>query len=311
MGDKPNSAPGDSFAGRLNKAIKDDKAAPPSAVPPQTGSSESPPGTTDSFTNRLAGAIGSKKAGEDYAKDSHAGTAGPARVELAPLSPDDEPSDASPERPVGAGEIVARPGDCVVSLADAAGHHWKTVWDDAANADLRALRKDPCVLLSGDRVHIPPLRPKQESGMSEQRHRFRRKGQPEAFQVRILRDDEPRSNQPYSLDVDGEILKGTTDAEGKIVRIIKPTAKRAILTVGSPDDEDRYVLRLGGLDPIDTTRGVQQRLNNLGFDCGSVDGQIGPETRAALRRFQRSRDLPASGAADDATRSELQRAYGC
>jgi lytic murein transglycosylase len=40
---------------------------------------------------------------------------------------------------------------------------------------------------------------------------------------------------------------------------------------------------------------LQAALNQRGFDTGAVDGQMGPATRAGLRRYQRSIGLPADG----------------
>jgi lytic murein transglycosylase len=40
---------------------------------------------------------------------------------------------------------------------------------------------------------------------------------------------------------------------------------------------------------------LQTALNERGFDCGQPDGQLGPATRQAVRKFQRSQGLPADG----------------
>jgi len=40
---------------------------------------------------------------------------------------------------------------------------------------------------------------------------------------------------------------------------------------------------------------LQQRLTNAGFSTGGVDGQIGPNTRAAIKAYQASRGLPQDG----------------
>jgi peptidoglycan hydrolase-like protein with peptidoglycan-binding domain len=50
---------------------------------------------------------------------------------------------------------------------------------------------------------------------------------------------------------------------------------------------------------------VQQKLHDLGFDAGPVNGDFGSKTQAALAQFQISRDLPASGSLDDRTLAEL------
>ena len=43
------------------------------------------------------------------------------------------------------------------------------------------------------------------------------------------------------------------------------------------------------------TRELQTRLNALGFDSGTPDGLAGPNTRRALRAFQRANGYPADG----------------
>ena len=42
-------------------------------------------------------------------------------------------------------------------------------------------------------------------------------------------------------------------------------------------------------------KSMQAKLNALGFDVGGVDGQIGPNTRKAIRAWQKSQGLPTDG----------------
>jgi peptidoglycan hydrolase-like protein with peptidoglycan-binding domain len=51
----------------------------------------------------------------------------------------------------------------------------------------------------------------------------------------------------------------------------------------------------------DFIKQVQEKLNDLGFDAGPVNGDFGWKTQAALGQFQLAHLLPASGALDDAT----------
>lgn len=46
---------------------------------------------------------------------------------------------------------------------------------------------------------------------------------------------------------------------------------------------------------------VQQKLNELGFDAGPVNGDFGEKTQAALAQFQIANLIPASGSLDGAT----------
>lgn len=50
---------------------------------------------------------------------------------------------------------------------------------------------------------------------------------------------------------------------------------------------------------------AQQRLSDLGFEPGAIDGLMGPRTRAAVRKFQREHALKPSGRLDAATLKAL------
>jgi peptidoglycan hydrolase-like protein with peptidoglycan-binding domain len=51
---------------------------------------------------------------------------------------------------------------------------------------------------------------------------------------------------------------------------------------------------------------VEHALAANGYDPGRVDGVIDGDTRAAIREFQRDRDLAVTGAIDHDTGEELQ-----
>jgi peptidoglycan hydrolase-like protein with peptidoglycan-binding domain len=51
----------------------------------------------------------------------------------------------------------------------------------------------------------------------------------------------------------------------------------------------------------DTIVRAQRQLKALGFNPGSVDGQTGPQTEAAVREYQRAYRLPQTGMLDEAT----------
>jgi hypothetical protein len=52
-------------------------------------------------------------------------------------------------------------------------------------------------------------------------------------------------------------------------------------------------------------RSVQQALNDRGYSAGSVDGQWGPATEDAVRRFQQASGLPATGELERSTLAAL------
>jgi len=57
----------------------------------------------------------------------------------------------------------------------------------------------------------------------------------------------------------------------------------------------------------DDVAGLQQRLIEMGFDCGRADGVFGPRTESALRDFQRNVGLPADGTCGPATLRALRQ----
>jgi hypothetical protein len=213
-----------------------------------------------------------------------------------------EPHDAEP---VGEGEYVVKKGDCISSIALATGHFWETIWNDPANTELRETRKNPNVLLPGDRITIPEMQPKTESGVTEARHRFVRLGSPEILQIRFEHaKDEPYTDEPYTIAIDDESRDGCTDADGFLREIIPPDAQVAIVRFDQFDEE--YNFGLGHLEPIDTIKGVQERLANLGFLRGGCHGKLDLRTTTAIRRYQEAHAMETrTGELDDATRQHI------
>ncbi len=220
------------------------------------------------------------------------------------------PNSSEPAGPVGDGEYEVQPGDCVESVAHRAGHFWQTIWDHPRNAALKAARKNPNVLLPGDRLHVPPLRLKEVGAATDGRHSFVRRGVPSKLRVCVQQGGKPRKNEPYRLDVDGQIFEGVTDGAGFVEVAIPPSASRGELIVGAGrTNRQVFHLDLGGMDPITTVSGVQKRLQNLGYPCG-LSGQMDDDTSAAIALFQKSQDLPPTGELDQQTRDKLQQAHG-
>lgn len=57
--------------------------------------------------------------------------------------------------------------------------------------------------------------------------------------------------------------------------------------------------------PVTSWLEAQVALARLGISCGAIDGVAGAQSVAALQAWQESRDLPATGALDEATRAQL------
>jgi hypothetical protein len=214
--------------------------------------------------------------------------------------------------PVGDGEYEVRQGECMASIAFEHGFLPETLWNHPGNAALKAGRKDKKILLPGDLVHIPALRERVETRPTDRRHRFVRKGTPEVLRIVMLDEDgEPRPSLRYMVLADGTHVKsGHSDAKGVIEAPIQPNARAGRLIINEGESEEIYDLGLGAIDPPSTVTGVQARLNNLGFSCGAVDGIEGSLTRRAVRNFQESQNLKATGEIDDDMRAALLRKHG-
>lgn len=200
-------------------------------------------------------------------------------------------------------EHKVKQGECLSSIAAKYGLFPDTVWDDPANADLKQRRGDPNVLAPGDVVVIPDKRAKEESGSTEKRHRFRKKGVPAKLKIQVMLDGKARANEAYVLSIDGVSSTGTTDGDGFVEADLPPDAREGELSIGPPEERDVIPLQFGAVDPVDTQEGVAHRLHDLGLPvAGDLD--------AAVREFQREHGLEPTGEVDDATRSKLVEVFG-
>lgn len=243
--------------------------------------------------------------------------------------------------PIGRGDHVVRQGECISSIADRYGLFWETIWNDAGNAELKETRKNPDLLLPGDRLVIPDKRRKEESGATEQRHRFRRLGVPIDLVIRILKDrsewgayghdpddndddsyndapapiesrgdPEPEANEPYSLEIDGRTLEGSTDGDGILRERISPAARSGRLVLRRGQTDERVIdLLLGQMDPVSEPIGAAKRLCNLGYRC-RLDRTVTESIAAALKAFQADQGLDETGRLDGATQDILVSAHG-
>lgn len=79
-----------------------------------------------------------------------------------------------------------------------------------------------------------------------------------------------------------------TDAQGRV----------------STTDSDRRSTSSSAM-PNGSVRSAQAALNDQGYSAGAVDGQWGPNTQNAVRRFQADKGLEQSGTLDAATLAAL------
>jgi hypothetical protein len=205
--------------------------------------------------------------------------------------------------------VKLQQGDCLSSIALSRGFAPETVWEHGDNADLRERRTNPNALLPGDALFVPEIEEKEEPAPTDTLTTFKLSVGPIRLRVRLTRHTKPRADEAYKLELDdGVTLEGQTDGDGWIDQPISISAKSAKLSLR--DGKEVHQLQLGHLDPHDEATGAQGRLRGLGFYFGKIDGEIGPKTQAAIRRFQKAKSLSVTGELDDATASALRDAYG-
>jgi hypothetical protein len=215
-----------------------------------------------------------------------------------------------PITPLGSGDWVVEPGDSIASIAAKHGHVADTIWNDPANQELKDARKDGEVLLPGDRVTVMALRLKEEARAAGAAYVFKRLGVPVKFSL-VLQDEEGNAfaGKKYELTVEGKVLQGASDDTGKIECFVDPGAREGELKVwldepGLPSPWTQQV-QLSALCPCAHPLGVQQRLKNLGYYTGALDGIAGPGLAAAVTLFQTEQQLTITGEADEATQAKL------
>lgn len=208
-------------------------------------------------------------------------------------------------------------GDCLSSIAAQFGFHdWRTIYDDPANQEFRKKRPNPNVICPGDILVIPDITNKIEPNCStNQKHNFVRKSEKTWLRIKLRNGDGTNAvNCRYNLEVEGvPSVSGATDHNGMVIVKIPAKTTSGLLTVWFDDKSPTgrtWRLKIGHLDPVVTSTGIQARLNNLGYVCGSIDGVIGPLTRAAVRSFQEDNGLTVDGIPGPLTQQKLEKLHG-
>ena len=199
--------------------------------------------------------------------------------------------------------ITVQQGQSTASIALEHGFYCGTIWQNEANAALRATRTHMNVLMPGDVLTVPDNTPASLAAVTGKRHVFRRRGVPSLFRLQLFRDDHPLAGRKFTLVTNDATHTGTTDDQGMLEVYLSPATTSGDLEV---DGGGTLALRFGHLDPGSAISGVQKRLRNLGFYSGPQDGMESAALTDALLAFQRRYGLRSTGAADETTRAKLQ-----
>jgi hypothetical protein len=200
------------------------------------------------------------------------------------------------------------PGETISSIAKDEGFaNYLTIWNDPGNEGLRTIRHNPHILEVGDSVFIPELPETVSHGNDTQRHVFALESPALLLNLQLQDlDGKPIANQDVVLRVDAKDKNGrealedvfelTTDKDGKISQEILEDADIAELTVG----DDKFLIFIGLLGPIDSNEGMRARLNNLGYFAGLANDIDTEQLRWAIEEFQHDHNIsPPNGDVDD------------
>jgi len=202
----------------------------------------------------------------------------------------------------------------------------KTIWDAPENKDLKEKRKNPNILLPGDKLTIPDKETKEESRSTEAKHTFQIER--EVLKLRIVLTglkNKPLEGHECVLLVEGDPLAVTTKSDGKLEREISEKATEGkVLDKGKPGSQFRtqreIPLKIGHLDPVDTVSGQKARLNNLGYLAGDPSAPPGTkeeedqrsrQLKSAIEEFQCDFDLKVDGICGKQTQTKLEETHGC
>lgn len=163
--------------------------------------------------------------------------------------------------------------------------------------------------IKGEKVKLAGSSPPPEEKSEEQ------KEETEKLEVRYTDPNgEAYAKKKYRISIDGKILDGETDPDGKLSLDVAKTARVAEVRLWIDEyPEGRvksYVIDLDReFPPPNEPRGAKARLKNLGFFGGVVDDS-NDGLSDALLLFQEDRELEPTGKLDGTTADELKKAHG-
>lgn len=203
--------------------------------------------------------------------------------------------------------------DHIVRLAYYTGHKsYEAIWNDPANEQLRERRPDPGVLGVGDPVHIPDAPPWIFEQLPTRReHQLVLDLPLPKIRIRLLRVGYiPFGGKACNARFDDEMVAKTPDADGEVEFELGPDTVFVSLEV----DQQGLELDVAALQPLDTLHGVSARLENLGYEPGSLGPDEKPEDtygfRMAVEDFQCDHGLLVDGVDGTNTLAMLAGVHG-
>jgi hypothetical protein len=176
--------------------------------------------------------------------------------------------------------VVIQRGDFLSKLADAFAFDADAVWNDDHNADLRALRYSPDMLVPGDVMFVPgePNAPVETAPHAADGASTALSPVPTSS-ISVRFTEAIYASKAYRLQELDELGVLMTDETG-MAKFDCPVTVQTVTVVFSTSGESRE-LNIGGMDPVDTLAGVFKRLQNLGYLA--ADSDFDPNELIVLR----------------------------
>jgi hypothetical protein len=199
-------------------------------------------------------------------------------------------------------------------------------WNDGANSAIRKSRVNPHTLAEADQVVLPVLEPGQVAGKgTDQFHTFTVRAT--GLLLNLAVQDfgrEPLAGRTVRVFLAAAAAGGgvspsalsthVLDADGALQRPIRSSITEGELQLFAGDVttavETRIRLLIGRLDPPNTIRGQQIRLNNMGYFAGFTEDDV-VQLTWAIEEFQFDNGIKPTGRTDDpATFNEIAHVHG-
>ncbi|MCC7133360.1 MAG: peptidoglycan-binding protein [Gemmatimonadales bacterium] len=206
------------------------------------------------------------------------------------------------------------PGEHLFRIAHDSGFRTiRPLTEEPANAELLRRRVNPATLIIGDEVAVPAFEAKEAQGSTGRVNTFTLAGSGLFLNLRIQSTERrPLANRAFRLvlaEVDPagpkarEPETGVTGAKGDISAEISIFDVEGELIVRATDAAgsrpiETIKLLVGLLDPPNTIRGQQVRLNNMGYFAGFSEQDL-VQLKWAIEEFQADHGLKATGRTDD------------
>ena len=204
---------------------------------------------------------------------------------------------------------------------------WRPVWMAPENADLRAKRTSPDVLLPGDLLFVPDLQSKELAAATEKKHVYEVNVKPLRLRVRLLdRFDVGVTNTDCILRIGSDSLDVTTDGTASFDQLLNMRQRKEeagsvqfdeTLDVNTRDLVRKVEIpfKLGYMDPVDQEAGQLKRLRNLAYyPLTDETPDTKPDAKlfqAAVEEFQCENNLTVDGICGPQTQAKLKEVYGC